>query len=45
MRQFKLVVNTNSERYPILIGTNLITNLSKILKNNSIKFKQCLISN
>jgi len=43
MRKFKLVVNTNRERYPILIGTNLITNLSNILKDNSIKFKQCLL--
>ena len=43
MKQFKLIVNTNAERYPILIGANLISNLSKILKNNSIKFKQCLL--
>ena len=43
MKQFKLIVNTNAERYPILIGQNLISNLSKILKNNSIRFKQCLL--
>ena len=43
MKQFKLIVKTNAERYPILIGANLISNLSKILKNNSIRFKQCLL--
>ena len=43
MKKFKLIVNTNAEKYPILIGTNLISNLSKILKNNSIRFKQCLL--
>ena len=43
MKQFKLIVNTNTERYPILIGYNLISNLSKILKNNSIEFRQCLL--
>ena len=43
MKQFKLIVNTNVERYPILIGENLISNLSKILKKNSIIFKQCLL--
>ena len=43
MKQFKLIVNTNAEKYPILIGENLISNLSKILINNSIKFKQCLL--
>jgi len=43
MKQFKLIVNTNTERYPILIGSNLISNLSTILKNNSIEFRQCLL--
>ena len=43
MKQFKLIVNTNTERYPILIGSNLISNLSTILKDNSIEFRQCLL--
>ena len=43
MKQFKITVNTKTEKYPILIGPNLISNLSKILKDNSIKFRQCLL--
>ena len=29
----KLIVNTKSEKYPILIGSNLFPNISKIFKN------------
>jgi 3-dehydroquinate synthase len=43
MKQTKLIVGTKSERYPILIGKNLISKLSKILKENSINCKKCLI--
>ena len=43
MRPIKLIVKTNSEKYPIIIGRNLIPNLSQILKKNSIKFKKCLL--
>ena len=39
MKQFKITVNTKTEKYPILIGPNLISNLSKILKDNSIKLR------
>ncbi len=34
MRPIKLVVKTNSEQYPIIIGHNLINNLSTFLKNH-----------
>ncbi|WP_440924435.1 3-dehydroquinate synthase [Candidatus Pelagibacter sp.] len=43
MRPIKLIVKTNSERYPIIIGRNLICNLSRIFKKNSINFKKCLL--
>ena len=43
MRPIKLVVKTNSEKYPIIIGRNLISNLSQILKKNSISFNKCLL--
>ena len=43
MRPIKLIVKTKSEKYPIIIGRNLISNLSEILKKNSISFKKCLL--
>ena len=43
MRPIKLIVKTNSEKYPIIIGRNLISNLSHILKKNSISFKKCFL--
>ena len=39
----KLKVKTKTETYPILIGSNLVQNISPILKKNSIRFNQCLI--
>ena len=39
----KLIVNTKSEKYPILIGTNLLSNFSKIVNKYSIIFQKCLI--
>ena len=43
MRPIKLIVKTNSDKYPIIIGRNLISNLGQILKKNSISFKKCLL--
>ena len=43
MKPIKLIVKTKDESYPILIGRNLISNLSNLLKKNSIIFKKCLI--
>ena len=43
MKPIKLTVKTKNESYPILIGRNLISNLSNILKQNSITFKKCLL--
>ncbi len=43
MKPIKLKINTKTQRYPIVIGSNLIPNISKILKNNGINFNQCLL--
>ena len=43
MKQTKLTIVTKTEKYPIIIGSNLILNLSKIFKLNSIDFDKCLI--
>ena len=43
MKAIKLIVNTSSQKYPILIGSNIIFKLSSIFKANSIKFNKCLL--
>ena len=43
MKPIKLIINTKKERYPVLIGSNLIFNLSMLIKNNSIGFHKSLI--
>ena len=36
MKQFKLNVNTKTQKYPIIIGRGLLNNIPKLLKNNSL---------
>ena len=43
MKIKKLLVNTKIEKYPIFIGSGLISNLKNILKNESINFVKCLV--
>jgi len=43
MKITKLKVNTKSQKYPILIGSNLISRIKKICDSNQIKFKKCLL--
>ena len=43
MKTLKIIVNTKSEKYPILIGSSLLPNLSKILNKHFIYFRKCLI--
>tara|TARA_B110001450_G_scaffold223836_1_gene221167 strand:+ start:760 stop:1866 length:1107 start_codon:yes stop_codon:yes gene_type:complete len=43
MSLIKLQVKTSNQKYPIIIGVNLINNLKRILKNNSILFDKSLI--
>ena len=43
MKQTKLNIVTKTEKYPIIIGSNLTSSISKIFKSNSIDFDKCLI--
>ena len=43
MGTIKLQINTKDHKYPIFIGSGLITKLSKLLSKNSIKFNKCLL--
>ena len=43
MNHIKLKIKTKSKDYSIIIGSNLISNIFKLLNDNSIKFKKCLI--
>tara|TARA_B100000787_G_C16178287_1_gene290290 strand:- start:232 stop:1338 length:1107 start_codon:yes stop_codon:yes gene_type:complete len=42
MNLIKLQVKTNNQKYPIIIGDNIISKIRKILKKNFIEFNQCL---
>ena len=43
MKQIKLNIITKTEKYPIIIGANLTSNISKIFKSNFISFEKCFI--
>ena len=43
MKQFKLNINTKTQRYPIIIGRGLLNNIPKLLKNNLLFFRKYLI--
>jgi len=43
MKSTKLNINTKTKKYSIIIGSNLGLNVSKIISENSINFKQCLL--
>ena len=43
MKENKIIVNTKSKTYPILIGSNLLYKISNILKKNNLFFQKCLI--
>ena len=43
MKPIKLIINTSSQKYPIFIGRNLISNLSNLAKKNSINFNKCFL--
>ncbi len=43
MKPIKLKIKTKTQSYPIIIGSNLMGNISKIIENNSIKFQRSLI--
>ena len=43
MKKIKLLVKTESKKYPIIIGSNTINKIPNILKSNNIFFEKCLI--
>ena len=43
MKPIKLKINTKTQTYPIIIGSNLVSNILNIAKNNSLNFKKCLL--
>ena len=43
MNPIKLNLRTNTHKYPIIIGSNLIKKITRIFKNNSLQFKRCLL--
>ena len=43
MSLIKLFIKTNNQKYPIIIGNDLLNKFWKILKANSINFNQCLV--
>ncbi|WP_415286522.1 3-dehydroquinate synthase [Candidatus Pelagibacter sp. Uisw_104] len=43
MSLIKLKVSTNSQKYSIIIGNNILKKINKFLKESSINFNQCLL--
>ena len=43
MKTYNLKIKTQHRTYNLILGKNLMINLSKILKNNFIFFKKCLL--
>ena len=43
MKKMKLIVKTDNQKYPIIIGSDLIIKTASIIKNNSIQFNKCLL--
>ena len=43
MKPLKLKVKISTEKYPIIIGFNLLSKFSNLLNQNSIKFEKCLL--
>ncbi len=43
MSLIKLKINTNSLKYSIIIGNNILKKINKFLKESSIDFNQCLL--
>ena len=43
MKSINIKIRTKNNSYPIVIGNNLIKNLIKVIKKNSLDFNQCLI--
>ena len=43
MKNYKILIKTDQSFYPVIIGKNILINISSILKKNKIFFQKCLI--
>ena len=43
MKTHSIQINTKTKKYSIIIGSNIIKNISIILKKQNISFEKCLI--
>ena len=43
MKTHNIIINTKTKKYSIIIGSNLINNISKVLYKQNFHFKKCLI--
>ena len=43
MKNYKILIKTDQSFYPVIIGKNILINISSILKKNKILFQKCLI--
>jgi len=43
MNSIKLQIKAGNQKYPIHIGSNVLSKLQKLLKENQINFNQCLV--
>ena len=43
MKAINIKIKTKNNSYSIVIGNNLIKNLMKVIKKNSLDFNRCLI--
>ena len=43
MKPVKLIIKTKTDSYPIIIGSNIIKNLPRLIKSNLVKCDKCLL--
>ena len=43
MNLIRLNVKTNNQKYPIIIGKNILNKIQKLFIENAINFEQCLV--
>ena len=43
MKTTKIQIISNNHKYPIIIGSNISRNFTKILRDNLIDFNKCLV--
>jgi len=43
MKKYNIRINTKSKKYSIIVGSNILKNISSILNNQKISFEKCLV--